>query len=440
VPAAPSTTVSRPRRLRIEPQPDRLTHYLFRYPAKFHPPVVRTLLERYTSPRDVVLDPFCGSGTLMVEAAVTGRHSIGIDVDPIAVRVANAKTHRYHVAALRRSAGELERALARRRRPAYEYSERMFRDLTEREYEAEVEPVRHWVPAIPNLFHWFRRYAIVDLARIARTIEQLDAPATHRELFRVVFASIIRAASNADPVPVSGLEVTAYMKRREAAGRLIDPFELFTQALSRAIQACESFAERAPSGMRAVATEGDATRLRERVRTPVDAVLSSPPYHGAVDYYRRHQLEMFWLGATKTVEDRRALLHRYVGRPKVPASHPYVATDTLSTALARRWERRIRKVDGERANAFRHYLIAMTRFFTSLSHVVRPGAPSLLIVGHSTWNSAQIPTTALFREIAGDAFQLEDILWYPVKNRYMSYARHNGASIDKEYVLVFRRA
>lgn len=52
---------------------------------------------------------------------------------------------------------------------------------------------------------------------------------------------------------------------------------------------------------------------------------------------------------------------------------------------------------------------------------------------------SQIPTSDLFDEISGDAFRLEQVLQYPVKNRYMSYSRHNNADINTEYVLVLRR-
>jgi hypothetical protein len=427
-------------RLDVTTHVDRLTHYLFRYPAKFHPPVIRALLERYTSEGDVVLDPFVGSGSLMVEASVAGRSSIGIDTDPVAVAVARAKVHRYQITGLKSSATSVLTALKRQRRSNDEYVELMFNDLSEREYEAEVLRVRQWVPPIPNLFHWFRRYVIVDLACIRRAIEKADIPQSHRLLLRVVFASIIRNSSNADPVPVSGLEFTSHMKRRDKDGRLVDPFALFERAVKRAIVSCEAYYAKTSRDTEATVIQGDATRLSDHLDGRVDAVITSPPYHGAVDYYRRHQLEMYWLGQTRSVEDRLALLRAYIGRPKVPKSHPYVASSSLKTAMAKRWETRIRKTSEERADAFRHYMVAMTNFFDALRKHVVPEAPTILVVGHSTWNKSPIPTTELFTEIAGPAFELQEVLWYPVKNRYMSYTRHNDANINTEYVLVFTRA
>lgn len=426
------------RRLEIATSFDRLTHYLFRYPAKFHPPVVRALLDAYTEPGQVVLDPFCGSGTLLVEAAACGRSSIGIDVDPVAVLVAAAKTHRFHQHHLTRTAEHLLAQLRQHQRPADEYQVRMFNDLDADEFDRESNSLRSSIPAIPNLFHWFRRYVIVDLARIRGTIDRTPMPATHRSFFRIVFASIIRNASNADPVPVSGLEVTSYMRRREEAGRLVDPFGLFQSAIGRSLVACLEYKQTA-ADTTAVARLGDATRLSYHVRRAVDAIISSPPYHGAVDYYRRHQLEMYWLGATENHQQRLELMRKYIGRPAVAASHPYVADAVLATALAKEWEAQIRDVDPERANAFRHYLVAMTRFFVQLAMRTRPDSPVLLIVGHSAWNASRIPTTNLFAEISSDYFDLDEVLWYPVTNRYMSYSRHNGADISTEYVLVLRR-
>lgn len=436
---APAVPAPEPRLLEFEAKFERVTHYLFRYPAKFHPPVVRALLEEYTAPGDVVLDPFCGSGSALVEAALLGRSSFGVDIDPLAVLVTQAKVHRYDAHKLRANAAVLLSTLASHRRTAQWYADHAKADLSDKAYARELATVDAFVPAIPNLHHWFRRYVIVDLARLRRAIAELKCGEAQRRFFEVVFASIIRNASNADPVPVSGLEYTAHMKRRDEQGRTVDPWALFDLALRRAIDGVQAFASTAPRGTFSRAKAGDATSLASVVNVEADAVLTSPPYHGAVDYYRRHQLEQFWLGLTVTQDDRVALLQSYIGRPKVPIKDRFVAEGVLATALAKEWEARIREVSAERANAFKHYIAAMTSVFDELATVVKPGGVTLFVVGHSTWNASTIPTSDLFAEISGDHFELQEVRWYPVKNRYMSYKRGNDANIDTEYVLVLRR-
>jgi hypothetical protein len=431
---------SRPKRLHIPAQTDRLTHYLFRYPAKFHAPVVRTLLREFSSRGDLVLDPFCGSGTLLVEAARLGRDSVGLDVDPVAISVARAKVHVHDPVRLERSIDLVLAALSRHRRSQDEYDLRQFVSLSPSNYKNQMSEVEEWVPPLPRLFHWFRNYVVVDLARIRSIIETAQIPSSHRDFLRIAFASIIRNVSNADPVPVSGLEVTAHMRRRDAEGRILDPFAQFEKAVRRALADVTAFAAALPPERpRATLIQGDATSLTSHLRRTVDAVITSPPYHGAVDYYRRHTLEAFWLGLTTTQDERDHLRARYIGRPKVPKSHGFVLGGALKTELAQRWEKRIRAVSEKRADAFRHYLIGMSKFFDQLRGRVAKGAPVVLVVGHSTWNNSRIPTSALFQEIATDDFKLSQVRWYPIRNRYMSYDRHNHATIDKEYVLVFRR-
>jgi tRNA G10 N-methylase Trm11 len=78
-------------------------HRLFRYPAKFHGPLARALLEEYAEPGSRVIDPFCGSGTLMIEASLVGRHVNGADLDPLAAFVADVKCQPYDLQQLEAS-------------------------------------------------------------------------------------------------------------------------------------------------------------------------------------------------------------------------------------------------------------------------------------------------------------------------------------------------
>ena len=417
----------------------RYTHYLLRFPAKFHPPVARALIEQFSDPGQLILDPFCGSGTLLVEASVLGRHCVGIDIDPLAVFVSRIKAHRVSPSALRRSAALLLDRLVRKQRPCSEYLRRQFNDIAQSTYHRKVSADGLDIPSIPNIFHWFRRYVIIDLAHIHRIITKLRVPQTHRDVFLLCFASSIRAASNADPVPVSGLEVTSHWKKRDRRGRVINPFDLLRRAIERAIPAIEQYYSASSATSTISALQGDATRLRTTFRRAVDVVITSPPYHNAVDYYRRHTLEMYWLRLVTSPAQRIDLKHRYIGQANVRKNSQFVTQQLVPSSLAKRWATKIQRDSPPRADAFLHYINTMRDVFAGLAALLDSGSKAVIVVGKSTWNHQRIPTHRLFAEVASEFFEPPDVCWYPIKNRYMSYARHNGANIDREFVLVFAK-
>src|SRR5258708_1805526 len=72
-----------------------LTHPFHSYPARMHPATARVLVELVAAgaPRGAPLvDPFCGSGTVLVEARAAGLPAVGVDLNPLAVLIARAKT------------------------------------------------------------------------------------------------------------------------------------------------------------------------------------------------------------------------------------------------------------------------------------------------------------------------------------------------------------
>lgn len=68
------------------------THTFYKYPARFSPLFARAAIEIFTSPGDVVFDPFMGGGTTLVEARLAGRYGIGADLNELAVFLAQVKT------------------------------------------------------------------------------------------------------------------------------------------------------------------------------------------------------------------------------------------------------------------------------------------------------------------------------------------------------------
>jgi len=68
------------------------THNLYKYPARFSPVFARSAIESFSSPGEIVLDPFVGGGTTMVEARLAGRHAFGSDISSLAVFLTRTKS------------------------------------------------------------------------------------------------------------------------------------------------------------------------------------------------------------------------------------------------------------------------------------------------------------------------------------------------------------
>lgn len=69
-----------------------LTHNYYKYPARFSPEFVRSIINTFTKPGDTVFDPFMGGGTTLVEAYAANRMSFGTDISSLAKFVSLAKT------------------------------------------------------------------------------------------------------------------------------------------------------------------------------------------------------------------------------------------------------------------------------------------------------------------------------------------------------------
>ncbi|HTO55215.1 MAG TPA: hypothetical protein VMR50_17665 [Myxococcota bacterium] len=242
----------------------RYTNMFHTYPAALHADAARALLELF--PSRSVLDPFCGGGTVLVEARALGRIALGCDVSPIAVRVARARTATPDDAALAKLRSRA-RALAASARAA--------------SARGELPPA----PLLRAVESWYAPHVLRELEVLRRGIAESEHDV--RGILEAVFASILvkvswrasdtKAAREKHHRPPGTTAVLFHKRTRELARQMLE--------LRAAVPAGTPDAD---------VWLGDARELA--LREPVDLVLTSPPYPSTYDYLPMQHLRHVWLG------------------------------------------------------------------------------------------------------------------------------------------------
>ena len=129
-----------------------LTHPFHAYPARLHPEVARALVAALAPARgQTVLDPFCGSGTVLVEALAAGHRALGRDLSPLAVELATVKTA-VLAADARRAIVEATRSAAERARGLCEAGMKL--------------------PVPPGEARWFAPHTLREVAALAEALRR----------------------------------------------------------------------------------------------------------------------------------------------------------------------------------------------------------------------------------------------------------------------------
>jgi DNA methylase len=427
----------------------RSMHNLVRFPAKLHTPFVAWAINRYTRPGEIVLDPFCGCGTVVLEATLRGRQAVGFDVDPYSAVIARAKACPPTPRAFEKAAAGVATSLQSVRRHGAVYDRLAKGDISEGYFRKQLQSLNEL--SLPRADHWFKRYVLVDLLRIRkRLLRRRDDPRVARFLV-TSFASILRLCSNADPDTLSGLEVTSRMREWMKRGRRINPVDMFLQRLKRngdpILADYWARYERSASHYRPVVRTCSALdgRSYRGTRGKVSAIITSPPYCSAVEYYRRHLLEHYWLDFIGDEEQGAHLRRRYIGRRTYVYGDIGPLLKKLPVDVARRLRHHLNgggsaeadRLTGQRLRAIVKYFIEMHSWFRLACDQLKAGGHLVLVVGDSTVQGRPVHTSKLLADLAPTELQLQRRFSYLLRNRSMQYSRWNQADVAMEHVLVF---
>ena len=249
-------------------------HGFHAYPARMHPVTARRLVEGLSEPDGLVLDPFCGSGTVLVEAMLLGRQAWGLDINPLAVKLSWLKARSW-------TADERQRVLhAKNRVVAFADERRRRRAGATRRYGREDTTL-------------FDPHVLLELDGLQAAIAKIPDDGARQALY-VVLSSILTKVSR-KPGDTADIETAASRPpKRLAAGFAIRLFSAKTEELLRRLSEKESLL-----GSRRhdpVVLQGDARSLDGVPERHFDLVVTSPPYAGNYDYLSHHAARLRWLG------------------------------------------------------------------------------------------------------------------------------------------------
>lgn len=257
-----------------------LTHGFHAYPARSPPQLVRTMVAALSRPGDLVVDPFCGSGTTLVEAFAAGRRAFGCDVNGVAVRLARLKTARTSVPARAALVGAAER-IARRG------------SVAARQHDVDSPD-----EAPAELRAWFAPHVWRELDALGRAVDEVGDPERHSELLLVLSSlltklSLKRAETSEERAP-----------KRIAAGFAA---RLFAERTRELVAGLAALAAAAPAGTPqplVALADARAAPLRSGVAR---LVVTSPPYLGTYDYSEIHALRARLLSIPLAASQRREI-------------------------------------------------------------------------------------------------------------------------------------
>jgi SAM-dependent methyltransferase len=253
-----------------------VTHGIHQYKGKFYPQLVKSIFNISQLKEGAkVLDPFCGSGTVILEAYLNGLEGYGCDFNPLAIEITKSK-----IGILNIDPADLK-ALVKNFIFQIDHGQKGF-DINYFNIECRLEVLR-----------WFPAKVIEKLAYLIAQIKTIDNVYV-RQFFLVILSSIVRNISQQDPKDLR-------IRRRKELITDAPVIDLYKKNLQLQCEKILKFHEirHYYSGkfLQPIIWKGDSRYLdnynnHSLKNNEIDAVVTSPPYATALPYIDTDRLSL----------------------------------------------------------------------------------------------------------------------------------------------------
>jgi hypothetical protein len=383
------------------------------FPARMAPEIALSAIPQREHQPITVLDPMCGSGTVLGVALARGQHAVGEDIDPLAVMMSTLAVSPVDTEALKQ---ESNRVLAKAKEGA---DAAPWGDDTETEAFVDF---------------WFgpeQKHQLKTLTHaISSSPNETMKLALNLALSRIIITKSPKASLAADTShsrPHRVKETSDY-----------DVLEGFAQSIT---QLSRSLDARELGGFGRVSL-GDARSLESIDDESADMAVTSPPYLNALDYLRGHKLALVWFGySIKELRHRRAIS---IGAERALIGDVSRETSAIVDVITRN----ANEPEALKVPMLERFAADCIAFSQQLHRTLKPNAPAILVVGNSTLRGNYIRNDLITRyalEQSGFEFESQREREIPPNQRYMAINTSSASSsmakrMRTEVVLTMRRS
>ena len=406
------------------------THCFHIYPAMMIPQIARNLIERFGKNGGLLFDPYCGTGTSLVEARIAGMNAIGTDINPTARMIAKSKNLDYDLETLDLCIDSLLEDFRQKNA-----SEGPLYGMELEYYGTEPEYVT-W----ERLEDWFPKRSISEISYVIEKISEIEYDSASLFL-RVALSECLRLVSYQRNGEFKLYRIPAE-KRNEyyepLLPKLLDRIKRNRRGLDQyhsnidkkiAVKICD------------FNTVQDDGGTHFPSKPSVDLVVTSPPYGDSgttVAYAQFSWLSNVWLGLDNKAPgalDRELMGGRRIDIEKFGFQPMDDALDSISDE------------DEKRATEVMHFYKEYLLSMKNVASQIKSGGHVCYVVGNRTVKGTQLPTD----QFTGWAFEQEDfehITTYvreipnkrmPSKNSPSNKAGVKLSTMLNEYIVVCRK-
>ncbi len=342
------------------------THCFHNYPAMMIPQVAERLIATYGENANLLFDPYCGTGTSLVEANIKGINAIGIDLNPLARLIAKAKTSIIDIQVL----------------------DLYLRDFNDLSFSLNfgLEKPNIVLPEFKNIDFWFSKTVQENLAIIKQFIDNISVESI-KNFFYVAFSETVRESSY-----TRNSEFKLYrMSEKQREKFNPDVFSLMINKLSRnkkgLIEYIELLNEKKVysyiKDFNTVDTIGDIAEKS------IDMIVTSPPYGDSrttVAYGQFSRLANQWLG----IKDANKIDNKLMGGRRIKIQKLNVKE--LDNIIEK-----INNIDNKRAQEVFGFYYDYFKSIKNISTTLKKGGYVCFVVGNRKVKGITLPTDKITR-------------------------------------------